>query len=203
MPDPLSDSTLYDLAPELPPRRETKRPAAPTPTASGAPAPLNYRSTPADKRPPAAVETVRDLYLPLWLLGGGVAAEVVAAAVYHGRPGQAIGEVVVNLVVATPLLLVAVVLAARVRQIGLGSRPTALLKLAAVTVAPAAVVDLFGGILTILPFGFVLGWIAQFVLFFALLGALFSLDESDTWYCLCVMFLVRVGFAVVVGLVFR
>jgi hypothetical protein len=33
----------------------------------------------------------------------------------------------------------------------------------------------------------------QFVLYFALLGALFDLDESDTWYCVWVIFLVRLA----------
>jgi hypothetical protein len=37
------------------------------------------------------------------------------------------------------------------------------------------------------------GWVAEFVLYFALLGVLFELDESDTWYCVCVIFLVRLA----------
>jgi hypothetical protein len=33
----------------------------------------------------------------------------------------------------------------------------------------------------------------QFVLYFALLGALFDLDQSDTWYCVIIIFLVYLG----------
>jgi hypothetical protein len=36
-----------------------------------------------------------------------------------------------------------------------------------------------------------IGLAGQFVLYFALLGALFDLDESDTWYCMMVIFLIR------------
>jgi hypothetical protein len=38
-----------------------------------------------------------------------------------------------------------------------------------------------------------LGWAGEFVLYFALLGALFDLDQGDTWYCVLVIFLVRVA----------
>jgi hypothetical protein len=41
--------------------------------------------------------------------------------------------------------------------------------------------------------GGLLGLAGNFVLYFALLGALFDLEESDTWYCVWVIFLVRLA----------
>ena len=53
--------------------------------------------------------------------------------------------------------------------------------------------------LRFIPFGGLFGWIGEFILYFALLGALFDLDESDTWYFVWVVFLVKV--AVVLAIV--
>jgi hypothetical protein len=60
-------------------------------------------------------------------------------------------------------------------------------------VAPSAVVRLASPVLDFVPLGSLVGWIGEFVLYFALLGVLFDLDESDTWYCVCVIFLVRLA----------
>jgi len=85
------------------------------------------------------------------------------------------------------------VLAARLRGIELGQFWTVVLKLAAITVAPSAVVRLATPVLDFVPLGWIVGFIAEFVLYFALLGVLFDLDESDTWFCVWVLFLVRVA----------
>jgi hypothetical protein len=90
-------------------------------------------------------------------------------------------------------MLGGILLAARIRRIDLGQFWIATFKLAAITVAPAAAVDLASPLLRVIPFGGLLGLAAEFVLYFALLGALFDLDESDTWYCVWTIFLVRLA----------
>jgi hypothetical protein len=90
-------------------------------------------------------------------------------------------------------MLAGIVLAARWRGIDLGGFWTAAFKLAAVAVAPAAAVTLATPVLRLVPLGGLLGWAGEFVLYFALLGALFDLDQSDTWYCVLVIFLVRLA----------
>jgi hypothetical protein len=199
VPDETDDSALFDLAPSEP-APVTKRAVAPA--VAGGPVPLAYRSPSTATRAPASPEQIRDLQLPLWLLGGGVAAELLAGFVFHGRAGASPLEVVLKLIVGTPLLLLAVWIAARFRGIDFGPVQTAALKLAALVVAPSGLIDLCGGLLMFVPFGFVIAWLVQLVLFFTLLGALFDLDESDTWYCLGVIFLVWLGFVAVLATLF-
>jgi len=92
------------------------------------------------------------------------------------------------------LMMVGVFLAAKFRGIQIGSFWTAVLKLAAISVAPSAVGDLLMPIAMLVPlFGGLLVLIVQFILYFALLGALFDLEESDTWWCVWVIFLIYLG----------
>src|SRR5207249_2030428 len=79
------------------------------------------------------------------------------------------------------------------RAIALGPFWVAVFKLAAVSVAPGATVALLTPALNFIPLGAILGWIGEFALYFALLGVFFDLDESDTWYCVCVIFLLNLG----------
>ena len=74
------------------------------------------------------------------------------------------------------------------RQFKLGSFGSAILKLAAISVAPSAVISLFAPILMFIPFGGLAGLAAEFILYFALLGMFFDLDESDTWFCVWTIF---------------
>lgn len=173
-----------DLVPESP------RPAAVRP-------PVARTQSPAARLEPPepAPDPTITLYAPLWLLAGGIVIEVTAA--FWHDPHDLIGaatHLLVSLVLYTAVQLVAVSIAAKLRGINLGSVGTAALRLAAITVAPVAMVQLFAPLLGILPFGGLIGLAAQFLLYFALLGALFEMEESDTWYCLCVIFLVSLGF---------
>ena len=185
------NDAAYDLAPEPPPR-----PPPPPPAVTGpgvAPRPLAYRA-PKDEAPAAAdPETIKNLHMPLWLLGGGVAVEVAAAWLKKRSLEYVFVHVGVDLIVGTILMLVGILIAAKYRGIDLGRFWTAVFKLAAISVAPSAVLTLASPVLGWIPFGMLLGWLAAFVLYFALLGALFDLDESDTWYCVCVIFLVRLA----------
>ena len=90
---------------------------------------------------------------------------------------------VAELLFGTALMLAGMVLAAKRRGFSLGPIPTAIFKLAAVAVAPAAAVALVSPVLRFVPLGGLWGAIGAFVVYFALLGALFDLDQSDTWYC--------------------
>jgi hypothetical protein len=53
--------------------------------------------------------------------------------------------------------------------------------------------ELLSPALAWLPFGGIVAAIGQVVLFFVLLGMFFDLDESDTWYCLAVVFVISVA----------
>jgi hypothetical protein len=184
------DQDVYDLASEPAPR-------APLPAAGTvASRTLSYRRV----DPPTVSEpdVIRNLYMPLWLLGGGIVVEVVAVLL-RGPDATALLSVGASVIIGTALMLAGILTAARLRGIDLGGFWTAVLKLAAISIAPSAAVTLVTPALNFIPFGFLLGWVGQFVLYFALLGALFDLDQSDTWFCVLVIFLVKV--AVVVALV--
>ncbi len=190
MPDQPGEEELYDLA------DESSRPAAkpPQPSAPVAkPAALNYRTAKADVSARADTETVKNLYMPLWLLGGGVVIEVIAGFLRTNDSTHAVIYVGIELILGTLIMLIGIFLAAKIRGIQLGNFWTAVLKLAAISIAPSALIDLAGSILRFIPFGFLLGWAAEFIFYFALLGALFDLEESDTWYCVIVIFAVRMA----------
>jgi hypothetical protein len=90
-------------------------------------------------------------------------------------------------------MLIGVLIAAKVRGIKLGPLGTAVLKLAAISVAPSAVALLITPIAMIIPFGGFGVLLIQFCLYFALLGLMFDLDQSDTWYCVMIIFLINLG----------
>jgi len=212
------EDDLYDLAPsEAIPEPQTKKPAVtravPTPALPVIPmanpvdaasvaqahvAPvggrtLAYATPKLDNSDPAEVI---QLQAPLWILAGGVCVEVAAAYFQSGGSRSFVGQVLLlglGLFITTPLMLVAVMITAKFRGIKLGAFWPAIIKLAAISIGPGAAVDLLRPILMFIPFGGLGGLLLEFVLFFALLGLFFDLDESDTWYCLCVMFIVNVS----------
>ncbi|HEY8666844.1 MAG TPA: hypothetical protein VIL86_09275, partial [Tepidisphaeraceae bacterium] len=130
---------------------------------------LDYRSSAT--KAAADPQTLKDLYMPLWLLGGGIVIEIASALLIHRSSlRDACMRIAIQLVVGTVMMLAAILIAARLRGINLGSFWNAAFKLSAISVAPAAAVALAEPVLMIIPFGWLLGWIAEFVLFFALLG---------------------------------
>jgi hypothetical protein len=185
------DDDLYDLAPSAP--SPVVGPQRPKRSASTEPVVLAYHGTPGGARKEFDERTLKDLHLPLVLLCGGIVIEVIAAFVRARNFGPAMRHVGVDLVIGTGLMLVGILLAARFRGIELGRFWTVVLKLAAITVAPFALVRLATPVLNFVPLGWSVGFLAEFVLYFALLGVLFDLDESDTWYCVWVIFLVRLA----------
>jgi hypothetical protein len=195
MSDPISDEGLYDFAPETPARRPpTKIQVKPLPVVTpDAPAVLGYRNASADKSNPVDPDQIKNVNLPLGLLAGGVFVELLSAVIWTHHLGSAIAELGLDLTVGTGVMLGAMMIAAKLRGIDLGKLGVAAYKLAAISVAPVAAMEFINPIARFIPFGGLIGFVVEFILFFALLGALFDLDESDTWYCVCVMFITRVG----------
>jgi len=189
---------LYDIAP--PKADVAPAPTAPVAAAPSQPAPLQYlnphkpHATPTDEYFP---DKTIDYHLPLGLIAGGTLIEVVAALIRgHRSPAgftPYLTTLGLQLVVGTATMLIGVLIAARFRGIDLGKLPTAVMKLAAICIAPGALVTLLSPALAFIPFGFLLGFLGQFILYFALLGTLFHLDESDTWYCVCIIFITNVA----------
>ncbi|HEX4056147.1 MAG TPA: hypothetical protein VHX86_17945 [Tepidisphaeraceae bacterium] len=197
---PAPQEDMYDLAPEA------AKPQHPHPPAAAEPAPANPRvrtlsyQTPRKVIPGAAAgpvdtNTLKNQYIPLWLLGGGTAVELIAAFLLHPHDlPMAMMSISVEVIGGTILMLIGVLVAAKIRGIPIGSFWSAVLRLAAISVAPAAVGDLLMPITRIIPFiGVLLQWGVQFVLYFALLGVLFDLDQSDTWYCVIVIFIINLS----------
>lgn len=201
------DRGEYDLAPSPsrppPPLMPViTAPAAPAPELMSGPSPpasptvppaLAYRSPKDEARATNDPERIKDLHMPLWLLGGGVAIEIVGAFFKARSLQLGLAEIGFGLVFATPLMLMGMILAAKARQIDLGRNLGVIwLKLCAIAVAPSALVTLLSPILDRIPLvGGLVGLVVMFCFYFALIGALFDLDQSDTWFCVCVIFLVR------------
>jgi hypothetical protein len=197
---PEAEDGGYELAPEPVRAARVERPVvapAAGPVAAAAPM-LGYqtprKALPKDQRVEADVETLKNQTIPIWLLGGGVVVELIASFIESRHDLKAaVIHISFELVVGTVLMLAGVLIAARARGIQIGSFWTAALRVAAISVAPAAVGDLIMPIAWMIPFGGLLQLGVQFVLYFALLGVLFDLDESDTWYCVTIIFLVNLG----------
>jgi hypothetical protein len=192
----------YDLAPNTPApatvvahpvqdRAETisDQPAAPSRI-------LSYRTNPGigSNSGPVDLDTekVTKQILPLWILTGGLLVEGFVAFLHaRSNPTPAMIHLFVSVGAGTLLMMAGVMIAARVRQIQFGSYASAALRLSAVVVGVAAVNDLLAPLAGFIPFGGLGLLLVSFALYFALLGAFFDLDESDTWYCICVIFLVH------------
>jgi hypothetical protein len=150
---------------------------------------------------------VIDLYAPLCIIAGSTVIEVIVALI-RARGGTrsvpfALGAVGAEMIFGTAVMLAGIFLAAKFRGISFGAFWTAVLKLAAISVGPSAAMALTAPILGIIPgFGGLLNWVLGFILYFALIGTFFDLDQSDTWYCVMVIFLVKVVlfFAIMFGI---
>ena len=191
--DPPQDATAYELASAPPP--PVQRGVAPAPAASAPPKiALAYRAPKDESSAKSDPETIKNLYLPMWLLGGGVIIEIIAAFLTE-RHGiiAALMAVAAQLIVGTTFMLMGILWAVKFRGISLGPFWIAVFKLAAISVAPAALVAIFTPFLDHIPLGGLIGLVAEFVAYFALLGVLFDLDESDTWYCVCAIFIIHLA----------
>jgi DNA-directed RNA polymerase subunit RPC12/RpoP len=142
-------------------------------------------------------ETLKNFYMPLYFLIGGVVIDMAVAYFRSPSLGEAARQLLFGLVGTTVVMLIAMLLAAKFRGLQLGSLSAAVLKLAAITVAPGALGVLISifmqGLLPTPLLGSMVSMLAEFVLFFALLGVFFDLDQSDTWYCMGVMIVIFIA----------
>jgi hypothetical protein len=182
----------YDLAPET---AVAPTPIAPKPTAAPV---LPYRS--AQTESPDNSEKLKNIYAPLWLLGGGLAVEIIVTilAARNNFP-RAMLELGAGVLGGTLVMLIGVLIAAKARDIKLGSLPDAALKLAAISIGVPAATHIASPILMFIPnIAFIPARscatvLLQFGLYFTLMGFFFDLDESDTWYCSTIIALVGIG----------
>jgi len=180
------DPDTYDFAPAPAPPKPARAVrgdsiASPKPV-------IAYQSAAQKPVSPADPQSIMSIYAP-WMLAGSVAVEVVAAYFKERNFRLAIIGLGIGLVLGTIVKVAGILLLGRLRQIDFGPFWMSVLKLAAVTTVTDAVFILVYPLLMFIPLGGLLGLGGQFVLFFALLGALFNLDEQDTWYCVFVFFL--------------
>ena len=191
--DQNTHAEAYELAPESGAAQVRPTATRQIDTRGAAPV-LGYRGPRDDVPARAEPDAIKDFYMPAWLLGGGIVVEVVAAFL-QGPGGITWGflSLGAELLFGTALMLAGMALAAKRRGFSLGPLPTAIFKLAAVAIAPAAAVALLSPVLRFVPLGGLWGAIGAFVFYFALLGALFDLDQSDTWYCVCIIFLLNLA----------
>lgn len=201
MTDPNGDEGIYDFADKTPPPPQTVVPPQPVYDPANPPV-LAYRSAKFEKREPAEVETVKNVYLPLWLLGGGVFIEMLAILIWSDRVARDFMEMSVDLTIGTGVMLLAMLIAARLWEIDLGKLGVAAYKLAAISVAPTALAKFLLPVAMHIPMGILVVWAVEFIVFFALLGALFDLQESETWFCVWTIFLTRLGFYFLMRVVF-
>jgi hypothetical protein len=192
---------LYDIAPQESSPPQTVRPAE-TIRREPAAKTLSYQ-TPRQVDPTIQdrggdTDALKKIYAPLWLLGGGLIVEIIAEYFQHSTHIEAIVlDIGIGLIAGTAIKLVGVVIAARLRQIDIGSFGSAALRLAAISVAPDAIMTLLAPLARLFCFGWIILLAIEFVLYFALLGALFDLDESDTWFCVITIFILNLAVFVI------
>jgi hypothetical protein len=207
---PAEEEELYDLVPENEPKPAMKvtvveHPISPPkPFKPGDAVSYARRETPhtdlaVDQYFP---DRVKDLYIPLGLIVAGTIIDV-AMYVFSGSRGasliRGLAAVGIYMIAHTVIMLATVFIVAKVRGISFGPVPTAILKLCGISIGPGAIGSLIGLVLGFIPiFGGLIGWLAGFILYFACIGALFDLDESDTWAVVISVFLAKVLFVLVV-----
>jgi hypothetical protein len=180
---------LYDVVPDDPPVRVAPPVAVAPKTVAYARRSLVSSNSAVERLFP---DRVKDLYLPLWLIAGGTVIDIAIFAMYGiGSPRGLFAVLGWNLIVSPVLMLLTAIVVGKIRAINFGPVATALLKLSAIGVAPMALNLLLCVMLQWLwLLGAILAWTVSFVLYFALIGALFDLEESDTRYMVGVFFVV-------------
>jgi hypothetical protein len=194
------DDGLFELAPDVtekkpaPRRNAGQAPLEATAAAMGV---LPYRSHKAEEKASGEPNQLMDLWAPLFLIVAAIAGQALAAFIKtRGNPASlstAMTAVTIDMAFGTAFMMLGMWLAAKSRKIDLGGIATAIFKLAAIAVAPSAAIELLSIPLKIIPlFGWLFAWVIGFMLYFALIGTLFDLDQDDTWYCVKVIFFVKI-----------
>jgi hypothetical protein len=144
-------------------------------------------------------DRVKDLYLPLALIGGGSVIEIGFVVLFERFTAyRAMRIIALELIGSTAILALAAFIAGKARKIEFGPPAVALLKLCAVGMG-AFGLNILLGPLVIVALGWMpyVGWVSVFLVplaaYYTLLGALFDLDPSDARYCVSVFFVVNVA----------
>lgn len=180
------EEELYDIAPPPAPT-----PVMAIPVAQSRPA-IGYESKTV-RQAETDVDTLKQFTIPVALLGAGVLVEVLAGLLGKASMNRAMLSLGTSMAIQTTVMTAGVLLAAWLRGIELGSFKTAILRLAAISVAAPAAMTLLLLPLKFIPFGVLIAWLASFCFYFALLGLLFDLDQEDTWWLVMVIFLLKLG----------
>lgn len=156
--------------------------------------PIGYRTAKTDyKNMNSREDFQRDFIWPTVLLVVGLSIDM--GFVFWRSPQRAQLEgwlILVGVAIDTVLMLAAVFAVAYFNGMKLGKFHTAVLKLAAISIAPSAITDVLNLALRFIPFGFLISWICDFILYFTFIGLLFDLDQSDTWACVWSIFITRI-----------
>ena len=203
------DDNEYELAPLRPAKPTQAEPVAALPVDVLPAQVLGYKSAkrdPADK-PELDVQKLTRQTLPLWLLTGGLLIEglmtCLRVAWWSVNPNVAFLHFLVDVAFSTAVMTAGVLIVARLRQIPIGSFHSAVLRLAALIVASDAVSDMLAPAAMFIPFGGLALLLLNFALYFALLGTLFEMDESDTWYCMGIIFIIHLSLYFGIGLLWK
>ncbi len=208
---PAPDDELYGLtdqptsapAPAPVPAPAAAAPPVPTSPASLRPAPAKILPY-AGKIPAPAVEfdtdKLKNIHAPLALIAAGLVVLCISTWWNAGTRGlmPVFAAVGIQLAISTTLMLAAVLFVSKQRGFQIGSLHSAILKLLAISLGPAAVMSVLGLFLQFVPLGFVANLLIGLCLYFALIGFFFDLDQEDTWACVWVTFVVNVAVSLVV-----
>ena len=145
----------------------------------------------------------RDVYVPVALLLVGVLLIVADFAYGSSHAGAAVAVgmlwVIVKLVIGMVMMLAGAMIAGKFAGIDYGPLGTALLKLAALCLAPSAVGDLvttlLGGDMAVNE----IGWLVRIILYWALVSYLFRLDTFKTAAVVGAITIVKIVSTVVIG----
>ena len=135
----------------------------------------------------------KEVKYPLILLIVGLVLFLLYGLIKGGfsGAGMILGTVGLQLVMGLPLAVLACFLTAKILSIDFGLLHTAILKLAAAFVFPAAV-----GVMLPVP---LLGWLVSLVLYWAMLEKFFELEPTELVTCVILIFLVRLVAGIVVA----
>jgi hypothetical protein len=207
---------MYDIAPDPAPARPAHSTTHPTPTGFPAPvapeggiglspaaaaAVLPYRGM-VRRRTEDAAEIAkhrfRDFILPSGLIAVGLLLTFAEARLFFGswNPIALAAYVAITTVINLAMIFAALLLTARLLDLGLGEIGPALLKIAAVAILPSAV----GGIIRegLSPFGGYLAWGVTLLAYWFLLWLHFEMDFQEMTICTAIIWVIRTWLGVLV-----
>lgn len=132
------------------------------------------------------MERIRDLYLPIVTISLSVVTLALREAVTSGAPSplaDAIKYLGVLVVWKVSVLMLAIVVASKLLDVGFGFVPLAVLKVGAIALGPLAVWSAIGWTFGGAPSAEVVGWMFSIPVYWGLFSYLFELDFRETLIC--------------------